>query len=39
MTILVCVGCGFEIDDSDIKEELCPYCGEQMVKKVKIIAE
>lgn len=33
MTVFVCIGCGFESNDDNMQEDLCPYCGEQMVEK------
>jgi DNA-directed RNA polymerase subunit RPC12/RpoP len=31
----ICISCGFESDDTDMKEDLCPYCGEKMVEKIE----
>ena len=39
MTKYVCIGCGFESNESNMLEEQCPYCGEQMVEKTKVITQ
>jgi DNA-directed RNA polymerase subunit RPC12/RpoP len=39
MTRYVCIGCGFECSDDNITDELCPYCGEQMVKEKKVLMQ
>jgi len=39
MTRYVCIGCGFEINDDNVADDTCPYCGGLMVKDNNVLTQ
>jgi DNA-directed RNA polymerase subunit RPC12/RpoP len=36
MTKYVCIGCGYEINEDNVTDDPCPYCGGLIVKENKV---
>ena len=39
MTRYVCIGCGFEINNDNVADDTCPYCGGLMVKDNNVLTQ